>query len=70
VWWANFVRTMYHGNELDQFTSARVGHGYLAYLRTKTGLDAAIPIAIGAGLPLHVAARLRLAHTQDLKVQA
>lgn len=73
VWWANFVGTVYHGIELDQFTFSPRPEGYLAYLgriSPEKGLDSAVRIAHRAGLPLKVAARMPLPHTQDFNVQA
>jgi glycosyltransferase involved in cell wall biosynthesis len=73
VWWANFVATIYHGVDLDEYTfNPRPGE-YLAYLgriSPDKGLDAAIRIANRSGLPLKVAARLPLAHRHDPSVCA
>jgi glycosyltransferase involved in cell wall biosynthesis len=73
VWWANFLGTVYHGIELDQFTFRPRADGYLAYLgriSPEKGLDAAVRIARQAGLPLKIAARPPLPHTHDPNVQA
>ncbi len=73
VWWANFVATIHHGTDLDEYTFNARPDGYLAFLGRITpdkGLDAAIRIAARAGLPLKVAARLPLAHKHDANVRA
>jgi glycosyltransferase involved in cell wall biosynthesis len=72
VWWANFISTVYHGIELDQFTFSPQPSDYLAFLgriSPEKGLDAAIRIAHRAGVPLKVAARMPLPHTNDSNVQ-
>jgi glycosyltransferase involved in cell wall biosynthesis len=70
---ANWLATVHHGIELDEFTfNPRMG-GYLAFLgrisRDK-GLDTAIRVARRAGVPLLIAARMPQAHTQDPNVRA
>lgn len=72
VWWANFVATVYHGIDLEEFTFSPHSDGYLAYLgriSPEKGLDAAIRIALQSGMPLKIAARLPLRHMQDPNVQ-
>jgi glycosyltransferase involved in cell wall biosynthesis len=72
VAWANFVATVYHGIDLDQFTFNPVPHGYLAYLgrvSPEKGLDMAIRVARKAGLPLRVSARMPLPFRSDPNVR-
>jgi glycosyltransferase involved in cell wall biosynthesis len=73
VAWANWVATVHHGIELDEFTfNPRPGR-YLAFLgriAPEKGLDAAIRVARRAGLPLKVAARMPLPFTNDPNVRA
>jgi glycosyltransferase involved in cell wall biosynthesis len=72
VAWANFVATVYHGIDLDQFTFNPRPGNYLAFLGRVSpdkGLDAAIRIARKAGLPLRVAARLPLPFRDDPNVR-
>jgi glycosyltransferase involved in cell wall biosynthesis len=73
VAWANFIKTVYHGIDLDQLTfNARPGE-YLAFLgrvSPEKGLDAAIRIARKAGLPLKIAARMPLPFREDPNVRA
>jgi glycosyltransferase involved in cell wall biosynthesis len=63
VGWANFVATVYHGIDLDEFTfNPRPGE-YLVFLgrvSPEKGLDTAIRVARNVGLPLKVAARMPL----------
>src|SRR5438445_309565 len=65
---ANWVGTVYHGIELDQYTfNARSGE-YLAFLgriSPEKGVDAAIRVARRAGLPLKIAARRPLPFKRD-----
>jgi glycosyltransferase involved in cell wall biosynthesis len=73
VAWANFVATVHHGIDLDQFTFNPVPHGYLAYLgrvSPEKGLDTAIRVARKAGLPLRVSARMPLPFLSDPEVRA
>jgi glycosyltransferase involved in cell wall biosynthesis len=73
VAWANFVATVYHGIDLDQFTFNPVPHSYLAYLgrvSPEKGLDTAIRVARKAGLPLRVSARMPLPFRSDPSVRA
>jgi glycosyltransferase involved in cell wall biosynthesis len=63
VAWANFVATIHHGIDLDQFTFNPVADGYMAYLgriSPEKGLDTAIRVARKVGLPLRVSARMPL----------
>jgi glycosyltransferase involved in cell wall biosynthesis len=63
VAWANFVATVHHGIDLEQFTFNPLPDSYLAYLgrvSPEKGLDTAIRVARRAGLPLRVAARMPL----------
>jgi glycosyltransferase involved in cell wall biosynthesis len=73
VAWANFVATVYHGIELDQFTFNPQPGKYLAFLgriSPEKGLDTAIRVARAAGWALRIAARKPLRHTGDPLVQA
>jgi glycosyltransferase involved in cell wall biosynthesis len=73
VAWANFVATVYHGIDLDQFTFNPVPSSYLAYLgrvSPEKGLDTAIRVARKAGLPLRVSARMPLPFRSDPSVRA
>jgi glycosyltransferase involved in cell wall biosynthesis len=73
VEWANFVATVYHGIELDQFTFNPDPSGYLAFLgriSPEKGLDAAIRVARAAGRPLRIATRKPLRQTGDPNVRA
>jgi glycosyltransferase involved in cell wall biosynthesis len=73
VAWANFVRTIYHGIQLDELTLRRERGGYLAFLgriAPEKGLDKAIRVARAAGQPLHIAARKPLRHGGDENVRA
>ena len=69
----NWLATIYHGIELDEFTFNPLMGGYLAFLgrisRDK-GLDTAIRAARRAGMPLRIAARMPLPDRQDPDVQA
>ena len=73
VAWANFVATVYHGIELDEFTfNPRPGR-YLAFLgriSPEKGLDTAIRVAQRAGWPLRIAARKPLRIGSDPNVRA
>jgi glycosyltransferase involved in cell wall biosynthesis len=73
VAWANFVATVHHGIELEQFTFVPRPGGYLAFLgriSPEKGLDTAIRAARRAGWPLRIAARKPLRHGNDLSVRA
>jgi glycosyltransferase involved in cell wall biosynthesis len=73
VGWANFVATIYHGIELDQFTFNPASGRYLAFLgriSPEKGLDLAIRVARRAGWPLRIAARKPLRQTADPNVRA
>jgi len=70
--WANFVATIHHGIELDQFTFSPRRGDYLAFLgriSPDKGLDTAIRVARQAGMPLRIAARKPLRH-DDPNVRA
>jgi glycosyltransferase involved in cell wall biosynthesis len=72
VAWANFVATVHHGIDLDQYTFNPVAHGYLAYLgrvSPEKGLDTAIRVARRAGLPLKVSARMPRPFLRDPEVR-
>jgi glycosyltransferase involved in cell wall biosynthesis len=60
--YANFIATVYHGLPLDLFRPVVEPHGrYLAFLgriSPEKGLERAIDIALGAGLPLRIAAKI------------
>jgi glycosyltransferase involved in cell wall biosynthesis len=70
---ANWIATVYHGIDLDEFTFNPRPEGYLAFLGRIThdkGLDTAIRVARAAGMPLKIAARKPLAITGDRNVDA
>jgi glycosyltransferase involved in cell wall biosynthesis len=69
---ANWVGTVPHGLDLDEYTFNPRRGGYLAFLgriAPEKGLDAAIRVARRAGVPLKVAAREPLPHTGDPHVR-
>jgi glycosyltransferase involved in cell wall biosynthesis len=69
---ANWIATVYHGIELDQFTFNPQPGGYLAFLgriSPEKGLDTAIRVAQRAGLPLKIAARKPLQFSRDPNVR-
>jgi len=69
---ANWVATIYHGIELDEFTFNPQMGGHLAFLgriSPDKGLDTAIRVARRTGVPLLIAARLPLPHMRDPNVQ-
>ena len=71
--WANFVKTIYHGINLDELTFRRERGKYLAFLgriAPEKGLDTAIRVARQAGLPLRIAARKPLRNSMDPNVRA
>jgi glycosyltransferase involved in cell wall biosynthesis len=73
VAWANFVATVYHGIDLNQFTFNPIPQDYLAYLgrvSLEKGLDTAIRVARKAGRPLRVMARMPLPFRNDPSVRA
>jgi glycosyltransferase involved in cell wall biosynthesis len=73
VAWANFVATVHHGVDLEQFTFNPLPDGYLAYLgrvSSEKGLDTAIRVARRAGLPLRVSVRMPLPFLSDWSVRA
>jgi glycosyltransferase involved in cell wall biosynthesis len=68
VAFANWVATIYHGIELDQFTFNPHPSRYLAFLgriSPEKGLDTAIQVARRAGWPLKIAARKPLQFSRD-----
>jgi glycosyltransferase involved in cell wall biosynthesis len=69
---ANWLATVHHGINLDEFTFNPRPRGYLAFLgrisRDK-GLDSAIRVARRVGVPLMVAARPPLPFDNDPEVQ-
>jgi glycosyltransferase involved in cell wall biosynthesis len=65
---ANWVATVYHGIDLEDFTFNPEPGRYLAFLgriSRETGVDTAIRVAIAAGMPIRIAARLPLPHVDD-----
>jgi glycosyltransferase involved in cell wall biosynthesis len=65
---ANWVTTIHHGLDLEEFTFNPRPAGYLAFLGRITrdkGLDTAVRVARRAGMPLKIAAREPLAITGD-----
>jgi glycosyltransferase involved in cell wall biosynthesis len=68
VSWANFVATVYHGIELDEFEFSPERGEYLAFLGRVSpdkGLDTAIRVARRTGMPLKIAARMPLPEAHD-----
>lgn len=71
--WANWVGTVYHGIELDEYTFNPKPGRYLAFLgriSPEKGLDTAIRVAKQAGWPLRIAARKPLRHGSHPNVRA
>jgi glycosyltransferase involved in cell wall biosynthesis len=69
---ANWVATVYHGIELDQYTFSPKRGQYLAFLgriAPEKGIDVAIRVARRAGLPLRIAARKPLPFKNDPEVR-
>lgn len=69
---ANWVATVQHGIDLDNFTFNATPGGYLAFLgriSPDKGVDVAIRVARRAGLPLLIAARPPLPFDDDPEVQ-
>jgi glycosyltransferase involved in cell wall biosynthesis len=69
---ANWVATVHHGIDLDQYTFNPAPGRYLAFLGRVSpdkGLDTAIRVARRAGLPLKIAARMPLPYTDDPNVR-
>lgn len=65
---ARWVATVYHGLDLNEFTFRPRPRRYLAFLgriSPEKGVTAAIRIARRAGLPIRIAARMPLPHTDD-----
>jgi glycosyltransferase involved in cell wall biosynthesis len=70
---ANWVGTVYHGIDLEQFTFQPHPGSYLAFLgriSEDKGLDTAIRVAQRAGLPLKIAAREPLGIEGDANTDA
>ena len=70
---ANFVKTIYHGINLDELTFRPEPGNYLAFLgriAPEKGLDTAIRVARTAGQPLRIAARKPLRNSADPNVRA
>jgi glycosyltransferase involved in cell wall biosynthesis len=73
VAWANFVATVHHGIDLEQFTFNPLSGGYLAYLgrvAPEKGLDTAIRVARRADLPLRASVRMPLPFLNDPNIRA
>jgi glycosyltransferase involved in cell wall biosynthesis len=69
---ANWVATVYHGIDLEEYTFSPRRGSYLAFLgriSPDKGLDIAIRVAQRAGLPLRIAARMPLPYKQDPNVR-
>jgi glycosyltransferase involved in cell wall biosynthesis len=65
---ANWVATVYHGLDVSEYTFRPQRGRYLAFLgriSPEKGVAAAIRIAIRAGVPIRIAARMPLARTDD-----
>ncbi|RJR48249.1 MAG: glycosyltransferase family 4 protein [Desulfobacteraceae bacterium] len=59
--WANWIRTVYHGLPEGHYSLNRTPEQYLAFIgriSPEKRLDLAIEIAIGAGVPLKIAAKI------------
>ena len=70
---ANWLATVHHGIDIDQYTFNPVGGRYLAFLgriSPEKGVDTAIRVAQRAGMPLKIAARLPLPLKHDANAQA
>jgi glycosyltransferase involved in cell wall biosynthesis len=70
---ANWLATIHHGIDIDQYTFNPMGGRYLAFLgriSPDKGVDTAIRIAQRAGMPLKIAARLPLPLKHDANAQA
>jgi glycosyltransferase involved in cell wall biosynthesis len=73
VSWAKFVKTIYHGINLSEFSLREEAGHYLAFLgriAPEKGLDTAIKVAQRAKWPLRIAARKPLRHGGDAAVRA
>jgi glycosyltransferase involved in cell wall biosynthesis len=71
--WANFIATIHHGIELDEFSFSVQPGNYLAFLgriSADKGLDTAIHVARRAGIPLKIGARMPLPFRDDPNVRA
>jgi glycosyltransferase involved in cell wall biosynthesis len=69
---ANWVATVYHGIEVEEYTFRPEPGRYLAFLgriSPDKGVDAAIRIAQRVGVPLRIAARMPLPHKQNPEVR-
>lgn len=69
---ANWIATIHHGIDLDEFTFNPARGGYLAFLgriSPEKGLDTAIRVARRTGQPLVIAARPPLPFAHDPEVQ-
>ncbi len=70
---ANWLATIHHGIDLDQYTFSPVQGEYLAFLgriSPEKGVDTAIRVARRAGMPLKIAARLPLPFKEDVNSRA
>lgn len=69
---ANWVATVYHGIELQEYTFNPKPDGYLAFIgriSPEKGLDTAIKISRRVGIPLKIAARQPLQFSRDPNVR-
>ncbi|MDQ3810961.1 MAG: glycosyltransferase family 4 protein [Chloroflexota bacterium] len=69
---ANWIDTVYHGIDVDEYTFRPEPGHYLAFLgriSADKGVDAAIRIAEQAGVPLRIAARMPLRHKENPEVR-
>jgi glycosyltransferase involved in cell wall biosynthesis len=72
VAYANWIDTVYHGIDVDAFTFRPERGRYLAFLgriSPEKGVDAAIRIALRAGVPIRIAARMPLPHKDNPEVR-
>ncbi len=68
---ANWLATIYHGIQLDEYTANTHAGRYLAFLgriSPEKGVDTAIRVAQAAGMPIRIAARLPLPYKKDPNV--
>ncbi len=68
---ANWLATIYHGIQLDEYTANMHAGRYLAFLgriSSEKGVDTAIRVAQAAGMPIRIAARLPLPYKKDPNV--
>ncbi len=70
--WANWLATIYHGLKLEDYQFSPDPGAYAAFLgrvSPEKGLETAIEVARGAGMPLKIAARLPLDQPDNPEAQ-